>query len=335
MDKASRDGGFSDPSFVSVGDPYTQKKPKDRGLGGDLKPFLTCPAKKGAIAATLGPGFRKFEGIPGEYGEPYKLEAKRRLENTKKFVNARGFTFSSPTKEHTGSGDYFGAFDKYERSEDDIKKAQEENAKAKPNPKDKAFEKKNVLTNPTKRGTFGYAGTMIGGSILPAVPAEFESERREARKDLEKHRQVMGDKKAFKSTATGVDYFDAHEHVAAPRMLGWDDTCIVKAPGALELMNPKERATAKATTFKPWKPNNPIKEGDQGTFERFTEQQPDPYDESVINRAMLPNRRHPVKAATKDLSESLRERKAFRPSSFPKSKLTTGTCLLGISKHHL
>lgn len=50
---------------------------------------------------------------------------------------------------------------------------------------------------------------------------------------------------------------------------------------------------------------------------------------------MLPNRRHPVKAATKDLSESLRERKAFRPSSFPKSKLTKGTCLLGISKHHL
>jgi hypothetical protein len=71
------------------------------------------------------------------------------------------------------------------------------------------------------------------------------------------------------------------------------------------------------------------------TFEKFTEQQPDPYDESVINRAMLPNRRHPVKAATKDLPDALKERKAFRPSSFPKSKLTKGTCLLGISKHHL
>lgn len=104
MDKVSRDGGFSDPSFVSVGDPYTQKKPKDRGLGDDLKPFLTCPAKKGAVAATLGPGFRKFEGIPGEYAEPYKLEAKRRLENTKKFVNPRGFTFSSPTKEQYVAG---------------------------------------------------------------------------------------------------------------------------------------------------------------------------------------------------------------------------------------
>ncbi|KAF1323617.1 Long-chain-fatty-acid--coa ligase acsbg2, partial [Globisporangium splendens] len=326
MDKPSRDGGFSDPSFVSVGDPHTTKKSKDRGLGGDLKPFLTCPPKKGQTAATLGPGFRKFDGIGGEYAELYKLEAKRRLENTSKFVKSSGFAFSSP-------------------------------AKAQPNPKGKAFEvhnirqplqcseKKNVLTNPGKRGTFGYTGTLIGGQI-PAMPTEFDSERVEARKDLATHRALMGDRKAFKSTATSVDYFDAHEHVAAAKVLGWDDTCIVKPPGALELMNPKERAAAKASTFKPWRTNNPSKEGDQGlyglqpyygdsAFEKFTEQQPDPYDESVINRAMLPNRWHPVKVTTKDLPDALKERKAFRPSSFPKSKLTKGTCLLGISKHHL
>jgi hypothetical protein len=98
MDKPSRDGGFSDPSFVSVGDPYTTRKPKDRGLGGDFKPFLTCPPKKGQTAATLGPGLRKFDGIGGEYAEPYKLEAKRRIENTSKFVKPSGFTFSSPAR---------------------------------------------------------------------------------------------------------------------------------------------------------------------------------------------------------------------------------------------
>ncbi|KAF1314647.1 Long-chain-fatty-acid--coa ligase acsbg2, partial [Globisporangium splendens] len=367
MDKRSRDGGFSDPSFVSVGDPYMTKKSKDRGLGGDLKPFLTCPPKKGQTAATLGPGFRKFDGIGGECVELYKLEAKRRLENTSKFVKSSGFAFSSPPKAQyvcghdvtfAGAGDYCGAFAKFERDEDDIKKAQEENAaRPRPNPKDRAFEvhsirqplqcseKKNVLTNPGKRGTFGYTGTLIGGQI-PAVPIEFDSERIESRKDLATHRALMCDRKAFKFTATSVDYFDAHEHVAAAKVLRWDDTCIVKPPGALELMNPKERAAAKASTFKPWRPNNPSKEGDQGlyglqpcygdsAFEKFTEQQPDPYDESVINRAMLPNRRHLVKVTTKNLPDALKERKAFRPSSFPKSKLTKGTCLLGISKHHL
>lgn len=40
----------------------------------------------------------------------------------------------------TGAGDYFGAFAKFERDEEDIKKAQEENAKARPNPKAKVFE---------------------------------------------------------------------------------------------------------------------------------------------------------------------------------------------------
>lgn len=114
-----------------------------------------------------------------------------------------------------------------------------------------------------KRGTFGYTGTLIGGNT-PAVPAEFDSERQDARQDLAKHRQIMGDKKAFKSTATGVDFFDEHEHVAASKVLGWDETCIAKPPGALELLNPKERAVAKAATYKPWKPNNPIKDGEEG-----------------------------------------------------------------------
>ncbi|TMW61562.1 hypothetical protein Poli38472_012753 [Pythium oligandrum] len=333
-DKPSRDGGFSDPSFISVGDPYTQKKDKPRGLGGEQKPFLTCPPKKGQTGSTFGPGFRKFDGLQGEYLEPYKLESKRRLENTKGFVRPNGFTFSSPTKDHTGSGDYFGAFGKFERDEDDIKKQQEENAAAKPNPKEKQFEKRNILTNPGKRGTFGYTGTMIGGSI-PAMAAEFESERRKAKQDDDRHKQLMGDRKPFKSTTTGVDYFDEQEHVAAAKLLTWDEDCIVKPQDPIELMNPRERATARASTYKPWKPNNPIKEGEQGVFEKFPEQLTDPYDEKLVSRAMLPLRRNPVKIATQDLPESLKERKAFRPSSFPKAKLTKGTCLLGINKHKL
>lgn len=70
-------------------------------------------------------------------------------------------------------------------------------------------------------------------------------------------------------------------------------------------------------------------------FEKFPERLPDPYDEKVVNRAMLPLRRNPVKVAMADLPESLKERKSFKPSSGPKTKLTRGTCLMGISKHHL
>lgn len=70
-------------------------------------------------------------------------------------------------------------------------------------------------------------------------------------------------------------------------------------------------------------------------FEKFPEQLPDPYDEKVVTRAMLPLRRNPVKVATKDLPDSLKDRKAFRPTNHPKTKLTRGTCLMGITKHHV
>jgi hypothetical protein len=120
-----------------------------------------------------------------------------------------------------------------------------------------------VLTNPGKRGTFGYTGTLIGGQ-LQAVAADFESDRVAAKQDLADHRQKMGDRKAFKSTAHGVDFFDTQEHVAASRVHSWDDTCRIQPPDPVELMNPKERATARAATYKAWKPNNPVKSGEQG-----------------------------------------------------------------------
>jgi hypothetical protein len=70
-------------------------------------------------------------------------------------------------------------------------------------------------------------------------------------------------------------------------------------------------------------------------FVKFPERLPDPYDERLANRAMLPNRRNPVELATQGLSASIRERKAFKPTNGPRTKYTTGTCLLGIHKHKL
>lgn len=133
-----------------------------------------------------------------------------------------------------------------------------------------ASQQKNILTQPGKRGTFGYASTMIGGQRVEAMSADFGLERREAQKDPAAHRAIIGEKKPFKSTTEGVDFFDSHERVAASRVLGWDDQCIARPPGALDLMNPKERAAARASAFKPWKPNHPVKEGEDGCVPRST-----------------------------------------------------------------
>lgn len=95
----SCDGGFSDPSYLGVGDPFVQAKEKARGVGGDHKPFSTCPPKKGQTGATFGPSARKFEAMAGEYAEQYKLQAKRRLENTAGFIKPNGFAYASPAQE--------------------------------------------------------------------------------------------------------------------------------------------------------------------------------------------------------------------------------------------
>ncbi|CAK4737606.1 unnamed protein product [Aphanomyces euteiches] len=290
------DGSFGEPSYISIGDPYKNPtEDKVHHIPGS-KQFLTTGPKEGQTGSNWGPGPRKFVGLSGSYQEAYKLESQYRLENTKKNVKPNGFVFSSHTKKK---------------------------------------QRRNVLTSPVKKGTLGYTGTLIGGKSIPAMAAEFDSVRNAARKDMQYHKEKLGERKAFKSMSHELDYFDTNDHVAASRVYEWDDDCVKKPPEREELMNPKERAMAHAATYKSWKPTHAGKDGEPGTFEKFPERMPDPYDERVVTRAMLPNRRNPVEVATADLPESIRERKAFKPSSFPKKKFTKSTCLLGINKHKL
>ncbi|CAK4136622.1 unnamed protein product [Aphanomyces euteiches] len=330
------DGSFGEPSYISIGDPYKNPtEDKVHHIPGS-KQFLTTGPKEGQTGSNWGPGPRKFVGLSGSYQEAYKLESQYRLENTKKNVKPNGFVFSSHTKKNCGKGDYFGAFQKPDPDEEATRAtAIAQQPETRINPKERQFERRNVLTSPVKKGTLGYTGTLIGGKSIPAMAAEFDSVRNAARKDMQYHKEKLGERKAFKSMSHELDYFDTNDHVAASRVYEWDDDCVKKPPEREELMNPKERAMAHAATYKSWKPTHAGKDGEPGTFEKFPERMPDPYDERVVTRAMLPNRRNPVEVATADLPESIRERKAFKPSSFPKKKFTKSTCLLGINKHKL
>ncbi|ETW08657.1 hypothetical protein H310_01190 [Aphanomyces invadans] len=327
------DGSFGEPSYISVGDPYQSAREARVHHIPNTKQFLTTGPKHGQTGSNWGPGPRKFVGLSGSYQEAYKQEAQYRLENTKKNVKPNGFVYSSHTKKSCGKGDYFGTF--HDRKDDDAKPPPPTAPETRINPKERQFEKRNILTSPSKKGTLGYTGTLIGGKPIPAMPAEFYSVHNAAKKDMQYHKEKLGDRKAFKSISHSLDFFDTNDHVAASRVYEWDEDCKKKPPEREEMMNPKERAVAHAATYKSWKPTHAGKEGESGTFVKFPERLPDPYDERVVNRAMLPNRRNPVEIATQDLPESIRERKPFKPSNVPKQKFTKGTCLLGINKHKL
>ncbi|KDO33201.1 hypothetical protein SPRG_02013 [Saprolegnia parasitica CBS 223.65] len=327
----TRDGNFDEPAFVTIGDPYKDPaEPKVHFISG-RKQFLTTGPKPGQTGSNWGPGPRKFIGLDGQYQERYKEENKARLENTKKHLKPSGFTYSSHSKKSCGPGDYFGSFHDPKNQES----VEPPPPLPRPNPKERSFERRNVLTAPTKKGTLGYTGTLIGAKVIPAMPAEFESVRQAEREAMKRHKEKLGDRKAFKSISHPVDFFDTNDHVAASRVFEWDDDCKKRPPEKEELMNPKERAVAHAPTYKSWRPSHAGKDGEAGVFDKFPERLPDPYDERVVNRAMLPNRRNPVAIATQGLSDSIRERKSFKPTSGPKKKFTTGTVLLGIHKHKL
>jgi hypothetical protein len=59
----TKDGSFAEPTFISIGDPYTDaKEPKVHHIPG-TKQFLTTVPKPGQTGSNWGPGPRKFVGL--------------------------------------------------------------------------------------------------------------------------------------------------------------------------------------------------------------------------------------------------------------------------------
>lgn len=327
------DGCFSQPSYNTVGDPYDEKRGEGKNKSNDdalkgKRQFLTSSSKSGQTGADWGTGPRQFVGLTGNYQEKYKEECKYRLKNTKKYLNPLGFTYSNPSSKSCSLGDFNGTFSKgYQYMNDGKYKAGGDAKKFEMS----QMEKRNIITSPCKKGTYGYNGTLIGGIEIPAFKNDDEPKAKKKNND-----ESGGDEQpAFKSMASRLDYFDSHNHCAASKVYGWDDECKQRQPSPEDSMTPKERVEKNMTGLKEWKPSHAGHSGKSATFDLFPDQMPDPYDERIVNHAMLPNRRNPVKTATKDLPESIRERVAFRPSNGTKSKLTKGTCLIGITKHHI
>lgn len=322
------DGCFSSPSYNSIGDPFIDCKENTVHKIKGKSQFGTSTTKGGQTGSNWGPGPREFIGMAGSYQEKYKEESQYRLANTKQNLISKGFTYSSPAKKSCGKGDLYGTISggyEYIGTEERVPEGFVKQKFEGP------FIKRNIITSPSKRGTYGYAGTLMGGKEIPAFEATTNPKVKAESLIPEKLRE----RAAFKSVASQLVYFDSHEHVAASKVYGRDDSCQVRPENPSEKLNPKERVEQRALEegSKSWKPPHIGGSSKYDTIHPFPEQHPEPYDERMVNQAMLPNRRNPVKLAMRDLPASLQERRAFRPTNGPKSKLTKGTSLVGINKH--
>ena len=142
---------------------------------------------------------------------------------------------------------------------------------------------------------------------------------------MRKHREIMGERRPFTSTTRTMDFFDSHDHCSASKIYSNE---------GFDFPAPKEKPRRPKTTegeeeMRVFRPSSPAKVGYNGTLNAFPEALAEPFDDRARRRAQLPQRRQPIAEGFKGLSDAIRERKPFRPTSGPRSGVTRPMCIVG------
>lgn len=198
-------GLFSEPSYLSLGDPYDPPKAtsgRHTGLN-----MMTSNVKRGNVPKYV--CFDKTYKRVSEgdvYQPPGGGERRARKDAWNKCLTTNGFTFSSPPKRRTGLGDTTGNFSKFptwEATEATGKKTKDD---IPPPPRP------NIMSNPTKKGSFGVPGlTLSKGSEYKYLTEPYgrarELEQAEKKAIAEKTAVLTGGK-PFQTMSHARDCFD-------------------------------------------------------------------------------------------------------------------------------
>lgn len=172
---------FSVPTFVGVGDNYDKAPAESRFKGKSM----LAPGPKSGQDATFD-GFKSIhQGDP--FIDPGTAERRAKMEAAKKKVTSTGFRLSSPPKKGCGLGSYFGTFqDKPTPHETDYVVPRKGEAVTRKLPAPRP-----ILTGPTKKGTYGVAGTLLSKEGTEYVADFYDARRQADRADLERHQKLM------------------------------------------------------------------------------------------------------------------------------------------------
>lgn len=278
---------FSPPVFITVGDEYDKRTPAgaDRFKGVNMK---TQPSKRGQQGLFQKQFLSLSQG--DKYIDPGLYDRRYRLEQDKKKITPEGFRYSSGPKKPAGSGTYFGTF-----SERDPPKHEVEYAVVKKGEKPDAARPhlKNFVTNPGKKGTFGYAGLTLGkGDETKYVSDPYEGERRRAAlAGKESAKKIVGP--AFRGACKRGGFFDETTH-GVSRVYTIDRPLPAKRPD-----------TDKPTPMsKAWRPAGVL----VAEITKFPEYQEDPFEAK--------------EKAMREARKSERPTKAWKPIGGPKTAYT-------------
>jgi len=198
-----------------------------------------------------------------KYADQHFHDRQALKEARKKNITEKPFRFTSPPKKSTGLGDYFGSIGKV------FEHMQEYEVKKLVKGEVKPGDKKNIVTNPSKKGTYGFAHIGIGKDFeFKGDP--FNAPHEKELEDKKKMNAKIVGKGPFKSMSKTLDFFDTQPNVAASRIYTLDKPIPERAD--------KTSKSPPKTAEKPFKPSSPPKNGFNSTFSKFPEYIGNPYD---------------------------------------------------------
>jgi len=253
---------FSEPTYNTIGDEYDKKTLVSERVRGQQ--FKTCPPKRGQ-----GPDAffdKKFKSLSegDKYIDPGTIEKKDRMDSAKKKLTPEGFRYTSPGKKSCGLGNYWGTFGAPHKHETEyvvLKKGEQ--------PFKGGAQPKNIVTGPSKKGTYGVPATTIGhGDEYKYISDPYDSQRRkEVGEAKENAKKQIGP--AFKSSCRRTEFFDSQPNVAASKIYGLDKALPAHKP---QNSKPEPKITI------PFKPSSPPKKGFNATLSKAPEYKEDPYE---------------------------------------------------------
>lgn len=289
-------GNFSDPPYITT-DPDSNKT--DPYIKKDLIPSRYLGKSLGVKAPATGrlPDTyfeKKFLTLSSKeqnnnkdidaYEDPGRADRRAVQEAKKKNIVDKDFKVASFPKKSTGTGSFVGCFqDKPFEHQPEYKVLAKDEAPPRPKP-----QQPNIKTNPAKKGTFGFIGTLLE-KPQPYDPNkksdEFDALRKRDRElwEASKKKNVAG---TFKLTGLGRKLFDEKPGTGISSV--YDNYEPKEDPKKKSKKKEKPPVEPKPVDSKPFRYTSPAKSGEQGFLQKFAnsraENQADPYDSAKLKR---------------------------------------------------
>jgi len=267
---ANKYGNFSEPSYISINDPYVKKiEENTRNTGLNLKAAVQKSGKNNDALFTKFTPLYKDE----KYEPTFAEKTAERRQGKEKMVADVPFKPPKPQQKTCGVGNYYGCIGNKLEHKAEFSAAPKKKGDFEPGPR-------NILVVPAKKGTYGFRGTTLGEK-LGHGGAVGEYGYKESDYDAARKKEVADFKESIEKRVTDKAFRPTHPGkkggAGIPGL-----TLGGKGPGiAGEYGYTLEGPAAKAPAEKvdvPFRPSHPPKQGHNSTLNRFPEYREDPLE---------------------------------------------------------